>query len=193
MYITRKYLTLYSLLLDNYRVFQDINGKTWMIRKGEEKRLANNPLVKPGTLDDIELLCNALCDKVLYSYPMSWGESLNRLRDKLTPVANLDPAVAHYGVKRILFPVEELRGDIMVLRFDRMIPTGSLRVAWEDDFGGKGRFYSDFRSDGTDFVIPMSAFPNWYLSRKRKNLQIIFPAMPDPCPRVVECSFWNRK
>ena len=184
---------LYKLLLDNYRVFKDVNGKTWMIRKGEEKRLENNPLVKAGSLDDIEVLCKALCDDTLFGYPLSWGLSIDTLLPKLTPAGAVNLKLAIYRDYSIWFPISGLSGDFLHLRFDRPVPTGSVRVVWEDEFGGKGRFYNELRAQSDEFLIPMSASPNWYLSRSRNNLQILFPDKPYPYPQIVECSFWNRK
>ena len=184
---------LYKLLLDNYRVFKDVNGKVWMIRKGEEKRLENNKMVQPGTLDDITILADAVADKKIDGYPKTWGASVTELAEKLqrlmTPGAN-QYMTSPQGIK--LQP-GSFSGDFLLLRFDRPIASRMIRVQWQDDFNGKGRNSMDFWGGAETYLVPLSTAPNWYLSGGGRDIEISFSDPQTEAPQLLECSFWKRK
>lgn len=183
---------LYKLLLDNYRVFKDTNGKVWMIRKGEEGRLKNNTMVQPGSLDDITTLADAVADKKIDGYPKTWGASWAELSQRLKLQMALDVSSYRTSPQGIKLAPGGLSGDFLLLRFDRPVASRMIRVQWQDDFNGKGRNYMDFWGSSDTYLVPLSTAPNWYLSPGKRDLEIYFGDAPAEFPRLLECSLWNR-
>ena len=183
---------LYRLLMDNYRGFQDVYGKVWMIRKGEESRLAGNPLVKTGSLDNMDILVPAVADKKIDTYPSVWGNSFDSLAGKMEKIADLTP-FSRSTTRGVLLPPGNMNGDFLLLHFDRMITSPMLQLNWSDDFHGKGQPFITFAGRNDIFLIPLSTAPNWYLSRKKHNLAIIFAKEEENTPAIIDCSVWRRK
>ncbi|MBQ4329848.1 MAG: hypothetical protein IJC27_08980 [Lentisphaeria bacterium] len=183
---------LYTLLMDNYRGFKDIHGKVWMIRKGEESRLENNPLVVPGSLDDMDILAPAVADRKIDAYPQVWAESWETLSLKAEKIADLTPFVRS-TVKGVLFPAGNIDGDFMLIKFDRPVVSPALMLRWDDDFNGKGQPFIAFSGRSDRYLIPLSTAPNWYLSRRKHDLGLLFVQDESSAPAVLECSLWKRR
>lgn len=183
---------LYRLLLDNYRVFKDIYGKVWMIRKGEEHRLENNPLVKSGSLGDMDILADAVADKKIDAYPQVWADSWYTLSRKVEKLCDLTPFVRPTA-QGVIFPAGNIDGDFMFIKFDRPVMSNALMLRWSDDFNGKGMPFIAFSGRSNCYLIPLSTAPNWYLSKKKSALELIFADVESSVPSVVECSVWKRR
>ena len=160
---------LYKYMLDNYRVFGDINGKIWMIRKGCEELLKRSDSVKQDSLDDQNLLSNALDYKKIDGYPISWARSLPSLQKRMTKLASLQFQQLNANTIS-LYGVSSLGGDFLYLKFNRPVNSRGIIVSWQDSFAGAGQPFIAFWGGNHDFLIPMYNSTNWYLSNARWNL-----------------------
>ncbi|MBR7121607.1 MAG: hypothetical protein IKC94_05150 [Lentisphaeria bacterium] len=182
---------LYTLLMENYRVFGDIYGKVWMIRKGREYLLENSEFVKPGTLDDQNLLSKALDYENIDGYPRAWGASMASLREKLTEVLKFR---VHRVDDRhsVLYTASAHRGDFLYLKFNRPVISNWIVFSWQDDFNGQGQPYMAFWGGSREFLVPLSASSNWYLSKKHNRLTIQYEDMSGELLLLEEAVLFDR-
>ncbi len=160
---------LYTWLLENYRVFGDVYGKIWMIRKKYEDRLHKSALVKPETLNDITLLSEALSDKHIDGYPRSWGKSKAVLQSKLTAGEELR-SVKIDKQQILLFNPSGKKGDMLYLKFNRNVYSYWMTLLWQDKFNGKGQPFMSFWGGTDEFLIPLSTSCNYLLSDAPERL-----------------------
>jgi len=183
---------LYAYLLDNYRVFGDVNGKIWMIRKGYEDRLEKSELVNKSSLDDMDLLADALSDKHIDGYPGSWGNSMVLLDKKLTGKLPLKFKVVSNKEILLLNPAGR-KGDFLYLKFNRPVNSRWITVLWKDSFNGKGQPFMAFWGGCSEFLIPLSASCNWYLNKNlQRNLLIIHSDDTAETLQLTEVAMYDR-
>jgi len=183
---------IYTYLLDNYRVFSDVNGKIWMIRKGYEDRLEKSELVNKSSLDNMDLLADALSDKHIDGYPGSWGNSMALLQKKLTDKLPLKFKIMNNKEILLLNPTGR-KGDFLYLKFNRPVNSRWINVLWQDSFNGKGQPFISFWGGRSEFLIPLSASCNWYLNRdQQRNLLIIHSDNAAETLQLTEVAMYDR-
>ena len=183
---------LYTFLMDNYRVFGDVNGKTWMIRKGCEELLKKSNLVKPDSLDDQNLLSEALDYKKIDGYPISWARSINTLQKRMTKLASL-PILQLSTDTISLYGTSSLYGDFLHLKFNRPVYSKGIVVSWQDSFSGAGQPFIAFWGGNQEFLIPLYTSTNWYLSALRSNLIVQYEDKLNEPLQLLEATLYKRK
>ncbi|MDD3118517.1 MAG: hypothetical protein PHQ27_05025, partial [Victivallales bacterium] len=182
---------LYRYLLHQYRPFRDVNGLIWLIRRGEEKRLRNQPLIKTESLDDVELWTHCFQDRTIAAYPALWGKSSVKLLAQLCDPINLIHRVragrgmicrgdnsfqARPGGGELLIDLPpQADGDFLYIEFDTCIRGHNFKLGWQDEFAGRGRPYLEFRSNSPSYLIPLYDAPNWVLSSQHNQLELSLP------------------
>ena len=182
---------LYRYMLDNYRVFGDINGKIWMIRKGCEELLKRSDSVKQDSLDDQNLLSNALDYKKIDGYPISWARTLPSLQKRMTKLASLQFQQLNANTIS-LYGVSSLGGDFLYLKFNRPVDSRGIIVSWQDSFAGAGQPFIAFWGGNHDFLIPMYNSTNWYLSNSRWNLTVHHEDNRNEPLQLLEATLYKR-
>ena len=184
---------IYRYLLENYLPFQDDTGYIWMIRKGEEDRLAKTNYRVGTPQEQIELLNTAFGQSKLYELPASWGNSMNTLASKLNNPLNLMKisiiaaqnsltvenghwTVSGKNLKIVLKMPGTVKGDFIYLATTQNNCGGTIQLLWKNKFVGQFRNDQSFTFDNisTHFLIPVSAFPSWELSPSVDEITLNF-------------------
>jgi hypothetical protein len=186
---------IYDYLLKNYLPFQDKLGYVWMIRKGEEKRLAKTKYKVGSNEENLALLNSLLWQEDLLGLPASWGNSIQSLSNRMTNPQD----ILENGAVESTHSLQELEngdwqvsgpdpfivfsvptgahGDLLLMEMSQKITGGPMRIFWETslvpDFQETDNF--SFETNSSRFIIPLSSAPSWHLSDNVRNIRIDFP------------------
>jgi hypothetical protein len=186
---------IYKYLLENYSPFMDEFGRAWMIRKGEEDRLADTPYQPASGQEKLDLLASKFWQQDLKGLPAAWGNSVQGLRTRMSnprdvlkdgsiesvndlqPLADGTWKVSGRDPYIVLSLPEGTKGELLLMELSQEVNDGSLRVFWENDlaheFSDKNSF--SFTAGGSSYIVPVSAAPSWALSTGIQKIRIGFP------------------
>ena len=64
------------------------------------------------------------------------------------------------------------KGDFLYLKFSRPVMSQMIVVSWQDDFGGEGQPYLLFWGGSSEFLVPLFASSNWFMSKNKSGIII---------------------
>ncbi len=201
---------LYRYLLNTYTPFIDSSDNIWMIRNGQESRLAGTPFrIEPDK--KIAYLSSVFWQENLDRLPISWGASTDQLISKLENPTDLltDPPLEMHGIKKLdsglLEVVEEAaylviqvpvgsKGDMLYLETDRPVQSQTLEIAWSNDlvpaFNDSSRFV--FHAKASRYLVPLSSAPSWTLGQLNRKIRIYFTASMKGQVTIDKIVLYNR-
>lgn len=88
---------------------------------------------------------------------------------------------------------EEFGGEFLYLKFNREVASKWISVSWRDDFAGKGQPFMVFWGGRSEYLVPLAAASNWYLSKMRYNLIIQYDdQLPAEPLRLIDAVLFKR-
>jgi hypothetical protein len=186
---------VYKYLLKNYLPFQDEAGYIWMIRKGEEQRLAKTIYKIDSSEERLALLSPILWQKDLAGLPAAWGNSVQSLKKKMANPKNLlekatdisahnlqklengDWQVSGPDPYLVIALPPKVHGDLLLIDTSQKITGGPMEVFWQSDLVSKLQDSDSFSfwTDSSKFIVPVASAPSWYLSDGIQKIRIDFP------------------
>ena len=183
---------IYQYLIRNFLPFEDNAGQIWMIRKGEEVRLAQTEYSIGNATEQMLLLQRAFFQNNLWGLPASWGKSIDSLQTELAKPtvlfqdkqnnveqnnffinsSNEETDNNKYFVE-IEFPVQT-KGDILLLEFNEKLSNGHIQIYWKNtlvqEYSPEHSFLFDLGS--SVFLIPISSAPSWSEANQAQSIRI---------------------